>query len=175
MNKKVAIIIASKDFRDEEYFITKEVLESNNITVKTVSDENKAIGKFGGEAKVDITIDKLNIDNFDGIIFAGGSGALERLDNQVSYDICNECVEKEKILAAICISPVILANAGVLRGKKATVWSSNMDKSGIHSIQEKGASFEQKSVIVDKNIITGENAEASKEFGEVIVKVLTKS
>lgn len=175
MNKKVAIIIASKDFRDEEYFITKEVLESNNITVKTVSDENKAIGKFGGEAKVDITIDKLNIDNFDGIIFAGGSGALERLDNQVSYDICNECVEKEKILAAICISPVILANAGVLRGKKATVWSSNMDKSGIRSIQEKGASFEQKSVIADKNIITGENAEASKEFGEAIAKVLTKS
>jgi protease I len=175
MNKKVAIIIASKDFRDEEYFITKETLENNNIKVMTVCDEKNAIGRLGGEAIADIIIDKLNINDFDGIIFAGGGGALEKLDNQVSYDICKECIEKGKILAAICISPVILANAGVLKGVNATVWSSNMDKSPIAHIEERGASYEEKSVIVDKNIITGRNPEASKEFGETISKTLTKS
>lgn len=43
--KKVAIIIASENFRDEEYFITKEVLERRGISVKTVCDKAKAIGK----------------------------------------------------------------------------------------------------------------------------------
>lgn len=175
MKTNVAIIIASKDFRDEEYFITKEVLEKNDIEVKTISDKNMAVGSYGGEATADILVKDLNVDNFDAIVFVGGSGALEFMDNDISYNICKKCVEQKKILAGICIAPVILANSGVLRAKKATVWSSNMDKSAILAIEEKGAIYEQKSVITDGIIITGENAEAPKEFGKTIAKTLTKN
>jgi len=175
MKTKVSIIIASKDFRDEEYFITKEILESKEIIVKTFSDKKEAIGKFGGEAKVDNLIENLKVNDFDAIVFVGGSGAIELLDNDVSYNICKSSIEEGKILAAICISPVILAKSGVLKNKKATVWSSNLDKSAIKILKDNGALYEKGPVIIDQNIITGENAESVEEFSNALIKSLTKS
>ena len=175
MKTKVSIIIASKDFRDEEYFITKEILESKEIIVKTFSDKKEAIGKFGGEAKVDNLIENLKVNDFDAIVFVGGSGAIELLDNDVSYNICTSSIEEKKILAAICISPVILAKSGVLKNKKATVWSSSLDKSAIKILKDNGVLYEKGPVIVDQNIITGENAESVEEFSNALIKSLTKS
>jgi len=173
--KKVAIIIASENFRDEEYFVTKEVLEKKGINVKTVCDKTKAVGKFGGEAEADILINDLNVDNFDAIIFAGGQGAIKLLDNDLSYNILKKAMIMKKIVAAICIAPTILAKAGILAGKRATVWSTDMDKSAIKILQLNDAIYERKSIVKDGNIITGENAEFAQEFGEAIVEELTKS
>jgi protease I len=173
--KKAAIIIASENFRDEEYFITKEVLEKRGINVKTVCDKTKAVGKFGGEAKADILINDLNVDNFDAIIFAGGQGAIKLLDNELSYDILRKAMIMKKIVAAICIAPTILAKAGILAGKRATVWSTDMDKSAIKILQLNDAIYERDSIVKDGNIITGENAEFAQEFGEAIAEELTKS
>ena len=175
MKTKVSIIIASNDFRDEEYFITKEILESKEIIVKTFSDKKEAIGKFGGEAKVDNLIENLKVNDFDATVFVGGSGAIELLDNDVSYNICKSNIEEGKILAAICISPVILAKSGVLKNKKATVWSSNLDKSAIKILKDNGVLYEKGPVIIDQNIITGENAESVEEFSNALIKSLTKS
>ena len=172
--KKVAIIIASKNFRDEEYFVTKEVLEKRGIQVKTVCDRVKAVGKFGGEAEADILINDLNTDEFDAIIFAGGSGAVELLDNEMTYLAIRKAMIMKKIIAAICIAPTILAKAGILAGKKATVWSTDMDKSAIRIIQLNDGIYERASIVVDENIITGENAEYAQEFAETIVNELTK-
>jgi protease I len=173
--KKVAIIIASEDFRDEEYFITKEVLEKNGVYVETVCNKTKAIGKFGGEAEADILINDLNVDNFDAIVFAGGSGAVKLIDNELAYDIIRKTLIVKKILAAICIAPTILAKAGALKGKRATVWSTDMDKSAIKIIQQNDGIYERSEIVIDGNIITGENAEFSEEFGKAIVSELTKT
>lgn len=173
--KKVAIIIASKNFRDEEYFVTKEVLEKKGIQVKTVCDKAKAIGKFGGEAEADILINDLNTDEFDAIVFAGGSGAVELIDNEISYLAIRKAMIMKKIIAAICIAPTILAKAGILAGKKATVWSNDMDKSAIKTIQLNDGIYQRSSIVIDENIITAENAEYAQEFGETIANELTKS
>ena len=85
--KKVAIIIAFKDFRDEEYFFSKQVLESNGIKTETFSNEKGlAIGKFGGEA-IAKSLDDLNISDYEAIIFVGGNGAIIFLDNEKSYNL----------------------------------------------------------------------------------------
>lgn len=173
--KKAAIIIASENFRDEEYFITKEVLEKKGISVKTVCDKTKAIGKFGGEAEADILINDLNIDYFDAVIFAGGQGAVKLLDNELTYGIIRKAMLMKKIIAAICIAPTILAKAGVLKDKRATAWSSDMDKSAIKIIQLNDGRYERSEIVKDGNIITAENAEFAEEFGEAIADELTKN
>ena len=38
-NKKIAMIVAFKDFRDEEYFVPKEILETAGAEVKTASNK----------------------------------------------------------------------------------------------------------------------------------------
>lgn len=172
-NKKVALIVAFRDFRDKEYFLPKEILEGAGVKVITISNkEGIAIGADGGEAKVDLVLENLNVEDFDGIFFIGGPGALNNLDNETSYKIAREALEKGKLVGAICISPVILAKAGILKGKKATVWTSPLDKSGEKILKENGAQFLKENVVVDGKIITASGPEAAKDFGEKIVEFL---
>jgi len=133
-----------------------------------------AIGADGGEVEVDFLLENLKVADFDAIIFVGGPGCLENLDNENSYKITKDAVLQDKVLASICISPVILAKAGVLKGKKATVWNSPFDKSPIKILEENGATYEERTVVRDGKIITANGPDAAEEFGQKIVEVLTQ-
>ena len=191
--KKIAMIIAFRDFRDEEYFVPKDILKGAGVEIKTVStQEGTAIGADGGEVEIDLLISEINIaefadlqsksshnsiqsiSSFNGIVFIGGPGALKYLDNEDSYKLARETIVQDKVLAAICISPVILAKAGVLEGKKATVWSSPMDKEPIRTLKDYGAVYQDAPVVVEGKIITGNGPTAAKKFGETITQALTK-
>jgi len=173
-NKKIVMIIAFKDFRDEEYFVPKEILEKAGAEIKTASNKmGTAIGADGGDVKIDLLVPEINPADFDAVVFIGGPGCPENLDNESSYQVAKETVFQGKILASICISPVILAKAGVLKGKKATVWSSALDKSAIEILEENEAIYQAESVVQDGKIITANGPTAAKGFGEAIVEVLT--
>ena len=75
-------------------------------------------------------------------------------------------------MAAICIAPEILAKAGVLKEKKATVWSSSIDQGPVEFLENEGAEHVEEPVVVDGKIITGNGPEAATEFGQKIVEVL---
>jgi protease I len=173
--KKAVMIIAFKNFRDEEYFVPKEVLEKAGIEVKTASNKKGlAIGADGGEVNVDLLVEEVDPKNFDAIIFVGGPGCLSNLDNENSYQLARKTIEENKVLAAICISPVILAKAGVLEGKRATVWSSPMDRGTVKILEEKGAIYEEESVVTDGKIITANGPASAKKFAQAIIEALKK-
>ncbi|MFA5080499.1 MAG: DJ-1/PfpI family protein [Candidatus Paceibacterota bacterium] len=172
--QKVALIIANKEFRDEEYTTIKDILISKGIKIYTFSNETGlALGRFGNEVEVKNNIKDLNVKNFDAIVFIGGSGALDYLNNDISYNLARSFLDNNKIVGAICISPVILAESGILKGKSATVWSSPMDKSAIAILKKNMAKFNDLAVVVDGNIVTGRNCEASPEFALAIFSLLT--
>lgn len=173
-NKKTLMIIAFRDFKDEEYFIPREILEEAGARVMVASDKmGMAYGVTGGEANVDLLISEVAVDNFDAIVFIGGSGAQKYIDDSTCHNIIRGAVEKKKVLAAICIAPAILAKAGVLSGKKATVWSSAMDKAAVKILEENGAKYMKDSVVVDGKVITANGPGAAEEFGRKLVYVLT--
>jgi protease I len=172
--KKAVMIIAFRDFRDAEYFVPKEILEKAGVEVKTASNKmGTAIGADGGDTNVDLLVSQINVADFDAIIFVGGPGCLTALDNEDSYRVVREAVSQGKILASICISPVILAKSGVLKGKKATVWN-DWTKSQAKILEKEGAIFEEKPVVVDGKIITANGPQAAKDFGKAILDLLTK-
>ncbi len=189
--KKIAMIIAFRDFRDEEYFVPKDILEGAGVEIKTVStQEGTAIGADGGEAEIDLLIKDLNpaefadlqgksshdsiqsISSFDAVVFIGGPGCLKYLDTEDSYRVAKETVLQQKVIAAICISPVILAKAGVLEGKQATVWSSPMDREPVRALKDYGAVYQDAPVVIDGKIITGNGPAAAKRFTEAIIDIL---
>ncbi|MCX6738351.1 MAG: DJ-1/PfpI family protein [Candidatus Parcubacteria bacterium] len=170
---KIAIIIAFRNFRDEEYFIPKQAFINAGFEVSTVSSQKgTAIGGSGGEADIDIVLDEINISEFDAIMFVGGPGAYKYIDDEKVLNIIQEMVKQEKLLAAICIAPAILATAGVLQGRKATIWSSVMDKKPIKVLQENGAEYVDKPVVCDGNIITANGPSAVNEFSRAIIEKL---
>ncbi len=171
-NKKIIMIMAFRNFQDEEFFIPKQVLEDSGANIKTASSKKGvAVGFDGGTVEIDFLVSEININSFDAIIFVGGLGCLKCLDNEISYFLIKESIKQNKVLGAICIAPVILANSGVLLEKKATVWSKN-NKSTIKFLKEKGANYLESQVVIDKKIITANGPWAAKEFGEAIVSVL---
>ena len=150
-------------------------MRSAGAQISTASTSlGTAIGADGGEAKVDNLIENLKVDEFAAVFFVGGPGCLKYLDIERSYNLAKEVVAKERVLGAICISPVILAKAGVLQGKKATVWSSAMDKSAIKILEENGATYQDEGVVVDGKIVTANGPASARAFGEILVEVLTK-
>lgn len=164
--KKIVFIIAKEGFRDEELFKPEEILKKAGYEIKIASDGEPgefAYGAGGGEVKIDLNYQNLNIDEFSAIVFVGGPGALEHLDNQFSYQIINKALEKNKIIAAICIAPVILAKAGVLKNKKATVWPS---QEAINILKSNQALFLDQPVVIDEKIITANGPLSAQEFGE---------
>lgn len=171
--KKIAMIVAWKNYRDAEYFVTKENLEAGGAEITTASTQmGKAIGADGGEVEIDILESDLNLADFDAVVFIGGPGALKYLDNQISYALAEQTLAQGKILAAICIAPAILAKAGALQGKKATVWSSSLDKSAVKTLKENGAVYEKTPVVTDGKIITADGPSSSEAFAEAIINAL---
>jgi len=172
--KKIVMVIAFRDFRDVEYFVPREILETARAEVKTASNKKGiAIGADGGDVEVDLLVSEINPADFDAVVFIGGPGCLGNLDNEDSYKLARETVSQNKVLASICISPVILAKAEVLEEKKATVWSSSLDRSPVKILEENGAIYQAESVVVDGKIITANGPAAAKKFGEAIVQALT--
>lgn len=172
--KTIAMVIAFKDFRDEEYFKPRQIFEAAGADVKTVSNEKgKAIGADGGEVEVDFLVSEVNLADFSAVVFIGGPGALQYLDNEDSYKLAQETISQGKLLAAICIAPAILAKAGVLEEKKATVWTSPMDKSAVKILEDNGAIYQDEPVVADGKIITAVGPSAAEQFGMKVVEVLT--
>lgn len=167
------MIIAFRNFRDEELFIPRNIISTEGTQVRIVSDKKgDAIGSYGGSVGVDLILDELNISDFDAILFIGGSGAVNYIENEKCHKIAQETLAQNKVLGAICIAPAILARSGVLKKRKATVWSSALDKSAVKILKEEEADYQKEDVVVDKNIITASGPQAARKFGEAVVRVL---
>ena len=168
------MVVALKNFQDEEYFVPKEILEKSGFSIDTTSTEKGiAIGSQGSEAIIHVGLDEINFENYKAIIFCGGSGMANELDNQNFHKLARDFYENNKVVAAICVAPVLLAKAGILEGKKAIVWSSALDKSFIKILEENGAIYEEGLVIIDNKIITANGPDAAEEFGKAIKELLS--
>jgi len=166
--KKAVLIIASENFRDEELFETKQALEKAGVETVIASTKTAVlIGMLGGRAEATILVNELRVDDYDAIIFVGGPGAREYFDSQVALNIAREAAEKEKVLAAICIAPAVLANAGVLDGIRATSFSSERGK-----LKKAGAIYTGAAVERDGLIITAKGPRAASQFGKAIAETL---
>lgn len=173
--KTVAMVISFRDFRDVEYFIPRETLERAGAKVVTISNQKGlAVGADGGEVKVDLTAEEAKIDDFEAILFIGGPGMVKKLDDSTFQKLALEAGSKNKIVGAICIAPALLAKAGILQRKKATVWSSLLDKSAIKMLEEGGAIYQEQAVVVDGNIITANGPAAAKEFAQAVIALINK-
>ncbi len=152
---------------------SKKILIDAGIKVVTASNLlGTAISSItDDEAKVDLVLDDVNVADYDGIFFIGGPGALENLNNEKSYRIIREVASSGKVWGAICISPRILAAAGVLKNKKVTGWDRDNELAGILSAAR--AEYVREAMVVDGNLITGNGPEAAAEWGTAIARALS--
>ena len=168
--KIILMVVAPKDFRDEEYLEPRKIFEGAGIGVKVASKGvTTAMGKFGAVVPVDLDLGEVRVEDYDAVVFIGGPGSAVYFDDQQALSLAKTAYESGKIVGAICIAPSILANAGILSGKKATAFSSELD-----NLNNRGAQNTGEPVVVDGKIITASGPEAAVEFGKKLVEVLEK-
>lgn len=161
---KIVMIIAPENFRDEEYFHPREILEKADIKVKVASTREIAVSGIEKiEVKTDMLIEEIGSD-FDGIVFVGGGGAQVYFNNEKVIQLIRSYFKAEKIVAAICIAPAILGRAGILKGKNVTSWDGIID-----DLISFGANHTGHDVEIDGKIITANGPMAGYKFGEAIV------
>lgn len=164
------MIIAPEGFRDEEYLEPKEIFEQAGFSVATASTRTGEIkGSRGCSATAGISLDQASEEGFDAVVLVGGAGATVYFENSQVHSLLREFHKKGKVVAAICISPLTLANAGLLEGRKATVWE---DDDIIAEIKGKGANYTGLAVTIDSRIVTASGPQAAKEFANEIVELL---
>jgi len=169
--KKILMIVAPTNFRDEEFQRPKAVFEQNQVLVTVAAKGvSEATGMFGARAAVDKDLSEATVADFDAVVFVGGSGASVYFNDPQAQALARDAFSQGKVVGAICIAPSILANAGVLAGKKATCFSSEAG-----NLQNKGATYTGEPVTVDGKIVTASGPEAAEVFGEKIVELLTQS
>ncbi len=172
IGKKSLMVIAPSNFRDEEYFVTKKVLEESGVAVTTASKSpGEVSGMLGKTAKAEKGLDDVKATEYDAVVFIGGNGAQAYFGDARAIEIAVQAYEAGKTVAAICIAPVILANAGILNGKRATCYGGEFAS----RLEAGGAEYTGESIVRDDMIITADGPSSAKDFGTEIVKAIAES
>ncbi|MGC2310309.1 MAG: DJ-1/PfpI family protein [Candidatus Babeliaceae bacterium] len=169
----VALVIAHKDYQPKEYSATKNELIKAGITVITASNKpGTATAADHSQTPVDITPDHIDLKTINGIFLIGGAGALENLDTPQMHHILQKARALKIAYGAICVSPRILAKAGVLQGINATGWDKDNQLTDI--FQTYGVNYAHSAVVIDGLAVTATGPDAAHEFGKAIVQVVTQ-
>jgi len=127
------------------------ILRKTNVKTVGLKD-GRIISEENMGYTPDFHISEINVDDVDIFIIPGGSALQHLNDNSLLPKLLNELHSKNKVIAAICGGPVLLANTSVLENKRFTAgggelpenWQKNFTK-GKYVIED---------VVVDENIIT---------------------
>lgn len=169
--ERVLIVLPPGDFRDEEYAKTREALQAHGavITVASVNKEPLR-GMLGTVVEPDCTLQEAEVDEFAAVVFVGGVGATRYFHDHAVHALAHQAVERGKVVGAICLAPVILANAGLLQGKASTVCPTKRE-----DLRKRGAQVKTDDVVVEGKLVTASGPDASAAFGQALVKVIRET
>jgi len=167
-DKKILMVVAPEGFKDDECFIPKKIFEKEGILIQVASlSEGEAMSEKGAKLRVDFAADEVRPNHFDAVVFVGGPGMAKRVKDPSFVDLARDFHTAGKLTTAICIAPVVLANAGLLVGKRATV-----SESGQMDIEDMGAEYTGEKVTATDNIITASGPAVAEEFAKAVVRGL---
>jgi len=166
--RRALVILSQRGFQEKEFFPVRDTLLSAGISCSVASSvAGEAVSVYGTKTACDKSFSGINASEYDAVVFIGGPGAESFFNDPAAHKLARDTVSSGRILAAICIAPVILANAGVLKGRKATVFPG---EEGF--LVSGGALYTAKAVEKDGNIITADGPSSAQEFARALAEAL---
>ena len=164
------IVVAQQGYQDHELEGTARGLADAGFELTLCSkEEGPCTGKLGTQLDATIAMRDADTADFDCIAFIGGPGARVLAEDDEAIELAQRFSLRGKPIGAICIAPTILAEAGILQGKKATAW--NEDGLQKNFLMSRGATFTGAPVTVDGSIVTGNGPDAAQEFGRTFASI----
>jgi protease I len=164
--KRIAVL-ATHGFEQSELDVPVEALRTCGAKVEIVAPEAGSIcgwsGKdWGKERKVDKVLSEVSADHYDSLVLPGGvlnSDKLRTFPEAVEFT--REFFEQQKPVAAICHAGQLLIEADLVEGRTLTSYPSiRVD------LENAGAMWEDRSVIVDQGLTTSRSPDDLADFCE---------
>ena len=154
---------------ETEAITTVDILRRAGLKIKTVAvcEKGKTIeGAHGIKIEADTSQKDANFSDAVLVVLPGGMpGSLNLNSSPFVQKALDLCRENGGVVAAICAAPFILGERGDLKGKCACCYPG---------FEEKliGAKVQNKSVVLDGNVITGNGPASAMEFALTICEKL---
>lgn len=169
MAKKVAVLMTDM-VEDSEFTTPKDTIVEAGYEVDVISPDGKDVtGKNGGNFEAQLSVADANPEDYDALLVPGGfSPDILRGDAEDRpAKFASHFLETDKPVFAICHGPQFLIDTGLLKGRNLTS-VKNVKTDLINA----GADWEDKSVIVDKNLITSRTPDDFDDFTQAISETL---
>ena len=166
---KIACLLAS-EFEDSELKIPVERLRAAGYTVEIIGVKADEIlkGHKGKEtARVDLSIDDVDVDDYEGLLIPGGYSPDKLRADDRFVEFVRAFDKTRRPLAAVCHGPQLLLSAGLQRGRKLTAWKTVQD-----DLRQAGAKVEDREVVVDDNWITSRKPDDLAAFSAKLIEEL---
>lgn len=166
MTKKAAILIEDNYQVLEVWYPYLRLKEEGIETVMVGTGRNKQYkSKEGYPADEQMSVDNADADDFDCVIIPGGYAPDILRRNSSINEFVKDMFNQGKVVAAICHGPWVLVSAGVLKDMKSTSFYAIKD-----DVVNAGSHWEDKEVIVDRNLITSRNPYDLPAFCSEIIR-----
>jgi putative intracellular protease/amidase len=186
-------------FTEEGYVVTVASIKGGKVPIdpRSLPEDQGPMAVKGPLAALDHTQRLLEVDvtEYDAVFFSGGHGAM--FDFPRSHEVAElvaHYLEQGKVVAAVCHGPAALTQAKyrsgtpVVKGRELTAFTNEeeaeakLDALMPFLLEDKlrslGAKLRvapkwQDHVVVDENLITGQNPQSSRTIAEAVIKALT--
>lgn len=170
-NQKRVAILTENGFEEVELTSPKKAMEDAGMKVDIVSSEKEKVKGWNHdhwsiELPVDVNLSDVEFDNYDALMIPGGviNPDLMRI-NEDYVNFAKEFMESGKPVAAICHGPQLLIETGLLEGKSMTSYPSIKT-----DIENAGANWIDKEVVVDHGLVTSRSPKDLEAFNKKLLE-----
>lgn len=159
-----ALVLFADGFEEIEALTIVDVLRRAGVDITTIGLNSTVVeGSQHVRFMADKKITDVNTDMFDAIILPGGPGYKNLLNSSVVLKMLKKMDSEKKYIGAIGHAPIVLAKAGLLDDKIATVYPDN--------VSEIPKPRDAK-IIVVRNVITAKSTGMAIEFSLKLAEIL---
>ena len=172
--RTVAFLVAPEGIEQVELTEPWKAVEEAGATPVLLSTESGTVQAFhhldkGDRFDVDVTVSSAQVADYAALVLPGGVAnpdALRTDEDAVAF--VRQFVQSGKPVAAICHAPWTFVEADVVRGRTLTSWPSLRT-----DLRNAGATWEDREVVVDDNLITSRNPDDLPAFNRALTTALS--
>ena len=165
MSKRVLCLLAP-GFEEIETIAPIDLLRraGAEVVIASVNGGKLVAGRCGVTVQAEVALTEVAGQPFDLLFIPGGPGVKALRADGRAAQLARAYAQAGKPVAAICAAPTVLADAGLLAGRRFTAHFS------VHN--ELPGVLAGERVVKDGNVITSRGAGTAVEFGLALVREL---
>ena len=164
---KTVLVLFADGSEELEAITIVNIMRRAGITVTLAGLTDGALkGSRGVTILPDATLDEALKQNYDMVVLPGGQPGTNHLKADARVlQLVQQMAQQDKLVAAICAAPSVLATAGLLDGKQATSFPGAL--APFNNIDLQGTA-----IVEDGNLITSRGPGTAMDFALTLAERL---